>query len=624
MIDKFSENMVSKYVDALTKELGTLFDDLYDETEQFININIRKYLSNYQEKYSKIKTLLHGSTPLNLYDVYYHIDIKGKNPKTRRTKIVKTASIKNVLKESSKITIIGDAGSGKSTLVKHLFLNSLEKKVGIPILIELRYFNQSKENLITYLKREISDTDLVVNSEILERYLDKGKFIFFLDGYDELNSEIIQKVIKDLNSFMKKYENNKFILTTRPYSNIEMLSEFHNFEICDLENTDVENFIKLQLGEKNELAVKMIKSINENRNKKYIGSFLKNPLLLSLYILTFQSNSSIPDKKYIFYRRVVNALFSEHDSKTKLGYRRQKKSKLSQEDFEEIIKRFSFLSYFSNKFNFDEDYIINLFGQIKEKLQDVSFTNRDLIDDLLLSVALWLEDGGNYSFAHRSIQEYFATLFIIGLNEKNKKAIYNKIIRDYGRNRFNEIENLMSLCKEMDIINFTKFLHIPTLKKIQEYFNKNENSSNLKNYLTFLFDGFHVRYNHDSEKIIDSSHHASSYAISVYNTIQEEIIGDNGNFVLQYCNYKTETEGKEDDSRFVKYIKANNLVTSEMKSGLSNEVNLIIEDIIDFFDTKEINSRALQFKNYVSERIEELEKFVKTSEESDKELLSMI
>ena len=57
--------------------------------------------------------------------------------------------------KNSKITIIGSAGSGKSTIVKYLFLNCIEEKDYIPIKIELRYLNEFDGSLEDYIKERI-------------------------------------------------------------------------------------------------------------------------------------------------------------------------------------------------------------------------------------------------------------------------------------------------------------------------------------------------------------------------------------------------------------------------------------------------------------------------------------
>ncbi len=167
-----------------------------------------------------------------------------------------------------------------------------------------------------------------------------------------------------------------------------------------------------------------------------------------MYILTFQNNAEIPDKKYIFYRRVINALFSEHDSKTKLGYVREKHSKLSnQEKFEEVLRElFSFLSFFSSQYDFDFDYIQYNLKKLKSKIKKINFDNNDFIYDLKSAIALWTEDNGIYAFAHRSLQEYFAASFIKNLNPVENEKAYSKILdRISGKAQIGEMDNLLSL-----------------------------------------------------------------------------------------------------------------------------------------------------------------------------------
>ncbi|WP_041557383.1 NACHT domain-containing protein [Cellulophaga algicola] len=220
----------------------------------------------------------------------------------------------------------------------------------------------------TYIKKTISQNKLAINEDILEKLLEKGKFTLFLDGFDEVDEKTKKILVKQVMDFVNKYSDNFYLLTSRPYSNIENLPLFTNLKMKELslENGEIKGFVYKQLGAEKELAEKAYKSI-EQGEAKYIHSFLKNPLLLSLYLLTFQNDASIPDRKYIFYRRVINALFSEHDSKTKLGYVREKLCGLDQEKFELILKSFSFLSYFENEFSFNRDYVNFKLKLIKEK-----------------------------------------------------------------------------------------------------------------------------------------------------------------------------------------------------------------------------------------------------------------
>jgi predicted NACHT family NTPase len=484
MEEKLLETVVTSFIGELLKESKTIFNDLSDEGNQLLKTGLKKYLNKQKDKYSHLKTLLRGNTPVYLYNIYYPLKL------TKDSKTISTNVISEIFTTSNYITIIGDAGSGKSTLVKHLFLNSIYTKFEIPILIELRYLNDYEYDLESYIINKVLENRIAENPAILDRLLKKGKFVFFLDGYDELNSEVKSRIIENLRSFINQFPDNKFILTTRPFSDIEHLQLFHNYYIkkLSLENGEIEGFIHTQLKLETELAIKIFESINNNKSQ-YIQSFLTNPLLLSLYILTFQSNASVPGKKYIFYRRVIQALFSEHDSKTKLGFVREQLSGLKQEEFEDILKSFCFLSYFESKFTWDMDYILDKFNKIKNT-KDLKFNNNKVIKDLKSAVALWLEDNGEYSFAHRSLQEYFAALFVKNLNPTDNQRIYSKIIERFSKIRtLNEVRNFLSLLEEMDTLNFKRHYYLPLLKELQKELDFRDDKKLFETFIKFFAKG---------------------------------------------------------------------------------------------------------------------------------------
>ncbi|APQ11244.1 hypothetical protein BJP27_06960 [Pseudomonas oryzihabitans] len=459
---KLLEIAVSSFVKEITKDIKSFCKGISDEAKNLLETGIDNYIQLQYERFKQVKTILRGNTPNYFYDVYYPLNIK--NPKH----LAVTSSISNTFEKSNYVTVIGDAGSGKSTLVKHLFLRALSEKNIIPIFIELRNLPNEKGSIEAHVKEKIIDSNISDNHRILDRMLANGKFLFFLDGYDEVTGDSKKTIVESLNNFVEKHSKNKYLLTTRPYSDIDLLPLFHNYKIEQLEKDDIDKFIEKQLREEPELADKIKKSIKEAK-ARYINSFLKNPLLLSLYILTYQSNASIPTKKYVFYRRVINALFSEHDSKSKLGFERETRCKLQQEEFERILKSFCFVSYFEESFTFQHDQLVSKLELIKAKNSALKFSSTDFIIDMKTAVSLWTEDGGVISFAHRSLQEYFAALFIKDLNDSNKEKVYEKI-RDYSESMTvtTEIENFLSLCEEMDEIHFNQHYALPTLEELKK------------------------------------------------------------------------------------------------------------------------------------------------------------
>ena len=458
-----------------------IFKIIKNRFKHFINSGFLDYYIKILNKYEKTKTLLHRQ-PTYFYDIYFPSKLVLNN------KIILTDSVKELFSEESYITIIGEAGSGKSTLVQHLFMNSIVESYKAPILILLRDIDIKHNDMETYIKKIIFSNNLGTCDEILEELLESGNFIFFLDGYDEIKSDNKYEITKYLEEFVHKYYNNNFLITSRPSSDIEYLYKFNNYYIKDLERKDISKFVKKQISDTDH-ANNIISSI-EDSNNEYIFDFIKNNLLLTLYILTFNKNNLLPNKKSIFYHRVFEVLFVEHDSATKNSYERERKSKLTQENFEEILEIFSFISLFKSKFNMDRKFIHSVLNTIKKEVTKYEFSNNDFIYDMILSVGLWTEDNGIISFAHKSLQEYFTASYIKNISD-NKKEIY-KIINNINTTQTEEntldIKNLLTLCSEMDRIHFIEYFLIDNLKVMKQIIKK----YNSINTVYLLFDSIHA------------------------------------------------------------------------------------------------------------------------------------
>ncbi|PMD93550.1 hypothetical protein BWI97_18330 [Siphonobacter sp. BAB-5405] len=180
-------------------------------------------------------------------------------------------------------------------------------------------------------------------------------------------------------------------------------------------------------------------------------------------------------------------MFSEHDSKTKLGFVRQKRSGLTQEQFEEVLRAFCFLSYFENQFDWESDYLMSKLNEIKKRINSIKFENMLFVEDLKSAIALWIDDNGLVSFAHRSLQEYFAALFVSNLNVLEKERVYTKVIQKFSVPKsVNETENFISLCEEIDTLNYNKYYKLPLFKELRGLLNTNSDYELVKSFLMFF------------------------------------------------------------------------------------------------------------------------------------------
>lgn len=127
-------NAVAKVVEdaaiGLWNKVKKYFKDFDIQNEVDLGISFEKYIEKTKVKNSKIKTLIYRHVPKYLYSFYECVGIQYEN------KIIDTKNVNNVLELGNKIIISGTGGIGKSTMLKHFFLNCIQEADYVPVLIE--------------------------------------------------------------------------------------------------------------------------------------------------------------------------------------------------------------------------------------------------------------------------------------------------------------------------------------------------------------------------------------------------------------------------------------------------------------------------------------------------------
>lgn len=463
-----NEIFTKSIIEVLKSPLNDLMSEFSSQVKQFVNNRLLEYQVELANRNLFVKTLLFRDKPVYLYDIYQDLYIRSESLKSK----IHTKNISDVFSQSRFVTLIGYAGSGKSMLLKHLFIDCLKSNFKYPITIELRYLNDYSGTLTEYVHEKIFEFHkLGSNEKIIDKLLSSGKFVIFFDGYDEIKSNKKGAITDELNEFVKLFNKNNYIITSRPSTGAETIPLFHNYWLQTFQDDEIKQFIQKQLKTQIELSNKIIQAILLKENKAYY-TFLQNPLLLTMFIISFNTYSEIPAQRSLFYRQVFDTLYLIHDSSSKLAFVREKISGLSKELFEKVLQTFSFLSFFEYKFEFSVDYLYELFGKIK-KNKNIEFDNDKFITDLNIALGILVKEGFDFSFSHRSLQEYFTALYISNLADEHKSLIYNKIENLIWNNYIglNDYYNLYILLYEMDNKDFTKLLLLPNLAMIKNFLN---------------------------------------------------------------------------------------------------------------------------------------------------------
>lgn len=462
---------------SLINPIKDTFYTISDEWSNFFEFGLEQYLYSQLKKYYYTNTFLHRGEQVKFYDIYHPIKA------TYKELITDFEDIESIFENYSKIIISGSAGSGKTTLIKHLFLQSIKNRVRIPILIELRHLNDYDGSIEKLITDKILNNSIKPNATILKRALRSGKFIFLLDGYDEIFSNKKNEINRHLEEFIDQYSKNIFFISTRPGSGIEVFSRFNTFKVNKLDDDDVVSFVdKVVQNEERNKRIKDVIVLPDNNS--YL-EFLRNPLLLSMFILSFENHPEIPQKKNAFYRNVFDTLYSKHDGITKNSFPREKLTKLQREDFETILSRFAFVSSVQGDYMFTEELLVDIIEKIKKNF-DKDFDTKDLIYDLYTTISILVLDGFEYYFPHRSMQEYFTALFISKLPPNKKADAYKKLFNVLKESTNDKSFTLWNLCIELDNITFTREFILPKLKDISKKLNVSDKSKRLNNFLDII------------------------------------------------------------------------------------------------------------------------------------------
>ena len=295
-----------------------------------------QYLTKTREKYSKSKSFFIRHEPVDLYSYYVPTGIKcGKS-------CIEAPSFRDVINYSRRIVLTGSGGSGKSILMKHLFLDCIADKEYSPILIELRDLNANSKSLDDFINTTLENFGFNTTSDYVNRAKKAGHFCFFFDGYDEVTPAIRPSLITQIISLSKKFPECPIVLSSRPDDSIGGVEDYSIFKMESLSLEAAISLVK-KLPFDEEIKGKFESDLAGGLFEKH-KSFLSNPLLLSIMLLTYGENAEIPSKLSIFYNQAYEALFQRHDA-NKGGFGRKRQTQLDIQDFGRVFALFALQTY---------------------------------------------------------------------------------------------------------------------------------------------------------------------------------------------------------------------------------------------------------------------------------------
>lgn len=460
--------LIKSLVDTFVTPKLVSFKDKFKPKEKTFLLSEENFKEYYHRTYKKlivVNTLVFNNSQRFLPDIFIPLTLTATN--NEKFKIKVDGYPETLSDEFGNILITDTAGMGKSTLMKTIFIDLINKNLGIPIFIELRRLNKNK-SIIDEIKEQLNSINKPFNSNSFFDLLSEGGFIIILDGYDEIALSDKDIVTKDIQDFITKASNNRFFITSRPEKALSSFGNFQEFKISPLHPKEAFELLR-KYDNQGQTSSLLISKLQENEMKN-VEEFLTNPLLVSLLFTAFEHKHVIPFKKYLFYRQVYDANFESHDLTKGESYTHDKYSNLEIDDFHRVLRHIGFNCFKEQKIEFSKDEILKLILESKTFCAGLSFKESDFLQDILITVPLFTQDGNYYRWCHKSLQEYFAAQFIY-LDSKEKQN--DILLRLYNHQNLEKFVNVLDLYYDMDYKTFRNTIELKLLSEFIDFYNSN-------------------------------------------------------------------------------------------------------------------------------------------------------
>lgn len=448
--------------------------------------NVREKIKSFIEKECKTMRVLDMTRPIDVKDIYTHVNVLERITKHQRLEIpdlVKRINLQlefaellqgyndpnqfdrfglneiskerirglSVVEQEDKLIVLGKPGAGKTTFLKYLALQCSGGQLHsglVPLFITLKDFGNDpkKQTLLDYIIERLADYE--IKSEEIEQLLKQGKIMVLLDGLDEVKEETNKYILEEITNFSDRYDKNRFVMTCRIAAQEYTFEKFTEVEVADFDDKQIDTFVEnwFKFSEKKEEKAKRFRQ-NLNRQPR-IKELAQNPLLLTLLCLVFEDKGEFVSRnRYEVYKEAIDTLLVKWDAsraidrenvykKLSLGEKRDLLSYMALTTFEEG-------NYFLSKtdlVNFISNYIRN-FPDATTNPEQLELDSELVLKSIESQHGLLVERAQNiYSFSHLTFLEYFTARRIATRPDPDTlKDALSKLVSHITEKRWREV-----------------------------------------------------------------------------------------------------------------------------------------------------------------------------------------
>ena len=463
------DDFEKKLYHHLNIQIPRWFPELFNKTKTTVKKPAKTGLSNQQaeEAYRKklrneLNTIsLLGSSviqpfPLQLKDIFVPLEMYGGSRSTESLEkcivgsveeMVSSHKPEHVMKETFRkcrtLLVIGDPGSGKTTLIKYYTLVCLKETPPVSLGFEdpvkvyylpLRELERNKKgykSLQSNLAAWSHRNNLNIKVGTFQEWLHSGSSLVLLDGLDEVSdTEERKEICRWIKQQHGLFEQARFVVTSRPtgyrkeegiyldfehqpvavkdFSHAQQVKFLNNWYQAALmyeirpEGTSEEEWKEKQGEEATKLATAMIEYFNKPENKG-VRELAAVPMLLQIMAILWKERKFLPNRRQDLYSAALDYLLEYRDRA------RDREPLLSAEDTRRVLAPVAL--WMQEVLCFDEADRKTMHEQMQQKLDILEGKHKaeELCQTLVDRAGILVGHGKKtYMFRHKTFREFLA------------------------------------------------------------------------------------------------------------------------------------------------------------------------------------------------------------------------
>lgn len=396
---------------------------------------IAEYLTH--KRTQMLSALLPGSTNLRVEDIignkglFIPLPWEMLQDTTPSTNLVRY--LIDMLSAGKRILLLGDAGQGKTTVLKRVFnllanrfLNGPKQTYPIPLYIPLREFSSLAGSATEILWSHLQD-ELPLSFDDFVSLMRKREFVFLFDGFDEIRGELTQQSINERAA--SKIFALPSVLTCRKsffefYLSMSSLQEYYPqwIELRPLTLTQsvsryITSFYQHKQNKKPQKSSITPESIISTIQKSQeLRDLARRPLLLVMMLDIFTDFKETKEEDWS-----VTKLYGKYTEKWLKNEAAKPGSLLKWNEKAQLLQEVSWLTYTAKvstsspyQLNQSETFTQNELASILKNIASRyhPITEPQLLDELCFHTLLAVSEGDNYYFLHKTFHEYYVAKYI--------------------------------------------------------------------------------------------------------------------------------------------------------------------------------------------------------------------